>query len=97
MSGYMKGNVLFPHNPQRCTEHMFALWRSRLTQSGISDHEAVDRLIFALKSTPQLAHLADRCMDMLGKITPAIPCILVGLCWFLTTTVSDISRQTLEF
>ena len=92
----MKGNVLFPHNPQRCTEHMFALWRSRLAQSGISDHEAVDGLIFALKSTTQLAHLADKCMDMLGKISLAIPCILLGLCWYPTTNVSNISRQPLE-
>ena len=46
---------------------MFALWRSRLVQSGVADHEAVQRLIFALRAILPLAHLADRCKDMLGK------------------------------
>lgn len=55
---------------------MFALWRSRLVQNGVSDHEAIDTLIYALQITPQLSHLADKCMDMLGKFPHAIPGIL---------------------
>ena len=55
---------------------MFALWRSRLVQSGVSDHEAIDTLINALQIIPQLSHLADKCMDMLGKFPHAIPAIL---------------------
>lgn len=59
---------------QRCTEHMFALWRSRLAQSGVGDHDAADSLIFALQAIPQLAHVADRCKDMLGRILLAFSC-----------------------
>ena len=46
---------------------MFVLWRSRLAQSGVPDRQAADSLIFALQTIPQLAHLADKCKDMLGK------------------------------
>lgn len=53
---------------------MFALWRSRLAQSGVGDHDAADSLIFALQAIPQLAHVADRCKDMLGRILLAFSC-----------------------
>lgn len=61
--------------PQRCTEHMFTLWRSLLAQSGVTDHEAVEKLIFALQTIPPLRHLADRCNGMCGKISLSISCI----------------------
>ena len=73
---YVMYFLYFMSIPQRCTEHMFALWRSRLVQSGVSDHEAIDTLINALQIIPQLSHLADKCMDMLGKFSHAIPAIL---------------------
>ena len=81
--------------PQRCTEHMFALWRSRLVQSGVSDHEAIDTLINALQIIPQLSHLADKCMDMLGKIPHAIPAILRCGWWFLSIDTCKCARRAL--
>ena len=64
---------------------MFALWRSRLVQSGVSDHEAIDTLINALQIIPQLSHLADKCMDMFGKFPHAISAIFRCGWGFLVT------------
>ena len=82
-------------NLQRCTEHMFALWRSRLVQSGVSDHEAIDTLINALQIIPQLSHLADKCMDMLGKFPHAIPAILRCGWGFLSIDTCKCARRAL--
>ena len=68
---------------------MFALWRSRLAQSGVGDHGAADSLIFALQAIPQLAHVADRCKDMLGRIPLAFPCNLGCGVGFLAHASND--------
>ena len=82
-------------NLQRCTEHMFALWRSRLVQSGVSDHEAMDTLINALQMIPQLKHVANKCMDMLGKFPHAIPGIITCGWWFLSIDICKCARRAL--